>query len=66
MTPRRPTPAQEEARAAVLARLATYRTRRAALHADVLRASELGLTQAEIAEASGLTRQWVAKILARP
>lgn len=51
-----------EDREAALARLAVYRVRREALHGDVLAALAAGAIPAEVARASGLTRQWVAKI----
>jgi len=42
--------------------LAIYRVRRRELHNDVRAALSSGATQTQVAEASGLTRQWVAKI----
>lgn len=57
---------RDAARADMLGRLAAYRDARVTLHADVREAARLGLTQAEIARASGLSRQGVAKILRRP
>jgi hypothetical protein len=47
-----------------LARLATYRRARERLHEDVRAADAEGASQADIARESGLTRQWVAQILA--
>ncbi len=59
------TDVRDAARADMLERLAAYRDARATLHADIREAARLGLTQAEIARASGLSRQGVAKILAK-
>jgi len=56
---------QAAARALALERLAAYREARATLHADVRAALAAGATQADIARASGLTRQGIAKIAAR-
>ena len=50
---------------AALGRLAVYRERRENLHADILAALAAGAIPAEIARASGLSRQWVAKIASR-
>lgn len=58
-------PHAQAARTDVSARLATYREARATLHADVLQAARLGMTQAEIARQSGLTVHGVRKILRR-
>lgn len=52
-------------RDAALAELREYRTRRETLPILVRRAFDTGLTQAEIARESGLSRQWVAELLAR-
>lgn len=57
-----PQPAEGDA----LGRLAVYRERRAALHDDVRAAAAEGATQARIAEVSGVTRQWIGRILAEP
>lgn len=54
---------RETARAEALGRLAIYREARAALHEDVRAAAIAGATQAEIARASGLSRQHVATII---
>ena len=56
---------RETARADALGRLAVYRVAREALHVDVRAAAIAGATQAEIARASGLSRQYVATILRR-
>lgn len=58
-------PQADAARAEMAGRLHAYRDARARLHHDVRAAAEHGMSQAEIARASGLTRQWVAKILNR-
>lgn len=46
-----------------LGRLAVYRQRREALHDDVRQAIADGATQADVARASGLSRQYVAKLV---
>ena len=51
--------------AAAMARLAAYRAARESLHGDVRAALALGATQADVARASGLARQWVGRIQAR-
>ena len=48
-----------------LARLAQYRDARETVHDDVRAALDAGASQADVARASGLTRQGVAKIAAR-
>jgi len=50
---------------AALARLESYRQARERLRDDVLVAHEAGASQAEIARASGLSRQWVGELLDR-
>jgi transcriptional regulator with XRE-family HTH domain len=63
--PGRPTTPPAEGSA--LGRLAVYRERREALHDDVREAAVAeGATQAEIARVSGVSRQWIARILADP
>ena len=46
-----------------LTRLASYRELRASMPQDVRDAAAAGATQAEISRISGLSRQWVAKVL---
>ena len=46
-----------------LTRLVAYREARASLHGDIKAAAAGGVTQAEIARVSGLSRQWVALVL---
>ena len=46
-----------------LTRLASYRELRASMPQDVRDAAAAGATQAEISRVSGLSRQWVAKVL---
>ena len=58
MSDQQATAAREEA----LGRLAVYRDARATLHQDVRAALAAGASQADVARASGLTRQGVAKI----
>ena len=48
-----------------MGRLAAYRQAREGLHDDVRAAVAGGASQVDVARASGLTRQWVAKILAQ-
>lgn len=48
---------------AAMTRLDTYRAHRESLRADVL-AALTGASQKEVAERSGLSRQWVAQIAA--
>lgn len=59
------TPQQAAARAEVAGRLTAFREARAALHADIRRAAELGMTTTEIADESGMTWHGVDKILKR-
>ena len=51
-------------REAALARLAIYRERRKALRSDVRAALAAGAIPADVVRASGLSRQWVARIAA--
>ena len=50
-------------RADALTRLVAYREARASLHGDIKAAAAAGVTQAQIARVSGLSRQWVARVL---
>jgi DNA-binding phage protein len=48
-----------------LSRLAAYRRRREAMHADVRAAVAAGVSKSEVARTAGLSRQYVIK-LCRP
>lgn len=58
------TPEVTSAGADALTRLASYRELRASMPQDVRDAAAAGATQAEISRVSGLSRQWVAKVIA--
>jgi transcriptional regulator with XRE-family HTH domain len=57
--------AQSTRKLAALSRLEVYKERRRDLGPDVREALAHGASQAEVARASGLTRQWVAKLAER-